>query len=263
MIYLWDDIKNLLSIIKQSRKILLLVDYDGTIVPIKPIPQQVKLSESTKILLQKLKVKLHGNLGIISGRSLIEIKKQVGIRGLIYAGNHGMEWTVKGKRYTVARAKKFIYALPKIKKSLKILEDKFRGVFIEDKHLTLAVHYRLLQKKYVNSFHRYIKYLLEPYLKAYTVSLLNGKMVYELMLPLNWNKGDFIKLCMEKYFHKSQRHLLTIYIGDDRTDEEAFLKLKDVITIKVGRGQSSARYFVKNQKEVINFLKLLVYSHRI
>lgn len=258
MTYLWENQKNLRSIIKRGRKILLFLDYDGTIVPIKPTPQQVSLNKETKKLLQDLREKLNGNLCIITGRTLSEIKKQVGIKGLIYAGNHGMEWEIEGKKNTLAKAKRFAQILPKIKKSLKLLEEKFRGVFIEDKHLTLTVHYRLLKKNYVNSFHRYIKYLLEPYLKTSAVSLLKGKKVYELMLPLDWNKGDFIKLYMKRYQNRNRQRLSTIFIGDDRTDEEAFLKLKDVIAIKVGRGHSTADYFVKNHKEVLNFLKLLI-----
>lgn len=254
MIKLWQEKEKIKRLVKKTDKLLLLLDYDGTIVPIKPTPKEALLPITTRNLLKNLCSKPQINLGIISGRSLEDIKEKVGIPGIIYSGNHGLEWEMEGKRYRKFHTGGFITNL---KKKLKILEKKFGNVFIEDKELILSVHYRLLDKQYVPVFRKYLKNLINPYLDNQTIILSSGKKVYEVRPNVDWNKGKFIEYMVDCELSDKRNRLMIIYVGDDTTDEDVFSRLDDAITVKVGKGKSKAKYYLKNPYETVLFLEWL------
>ncbi|MDD5383018.1 MAG: trehalose-phosphatase [Candidatus Margulisbacteria bacterium] len=234
-------------------KQLLLLDYDGTLTPIKKHPKLARLSPNRKILLRKLARHPEIRMAIISGRKLADIKKMVGIPGLIYVGNHGFEIDAGGKYWLYPAAKKFIARLKTVKAALK-KNIRYRGVFIEDKGLTLSVHYRLLSEKVFSAF----KALFTRTVKSWgkTIKLTHGKKVFEIRPPINWNKGKAIKWIIKRL--KLKKHL-PIYIGDDRTDEDAFRALKKKgITILVGKNRKTAAIFTLNDiNDVYKFLTLV------
>ena len=83
----WEKLKNTLS----DKSLLFLLDYDGTLTPIRESASLADLSKENKDLLNKLSKKPNCSVAIISGRSLEDIKNTVGVKGIIYAGNHGLE----------------------------------------------------------------------------------------------------------------------------------------------------------------------------
>ena len=92
-----------------GKKILLFLDYDGTLTPIVSDPQQAHLSSMMRTQLEELKH--HFITGIISGRSLEKVKNFIGINGIFYAGSHGFdisgpdETQIKHQVYSVIYAK--------------------------------------------------------------------------------------------------------------------------------------------------------------
>jgi trehalose 6-phosphate phosphatase len=82
---------------------------------------------------------------------------------------------------------------------------------------------------------------------------VNGKKVIEVHPGLNWTKGHATLWLVKHARHPSP---LPIYIGDDRTDEDAFDMLREGITIRVGKHRrSKAQYYVKNVREVLRLLE--------
>ena len=73
------------------------VDFDGTITPIKPRPKDAKLNKNIRLLLRKISKNSSFIVGVLSGRSLKDIKEKVGLKNLIFAGNHGLEILYKNK----------------------------------------------------------------------------------------------------------------------------------------------------------------------
>lgn len=252
--YLFAEIKKVKKAITNSN-LLVLLDYDGTIVPIVKTPKDASLPEKTKELLQKLSKYSRVKLGIISGRSLSDIKKMVGINSLIYAGNHGIEWEIEGRKGKLRKLQFDDANLAKLRKELNVISGKFRGAILEDKKYILSVHYRLVKKEMLESFRKYLKYLLAPYKKNGSLRMTRGKKVYEIKLNLNWNKGDFVKFLKEEYFKKKYQQI--VYIGDDTTDEDVFNNFKEAITVKVGKSKTAGNYYVRNTTEVLEFLKFI------
>ena len=91
MKYLFGDWVKVSSRIQKFSRIFLFFDYDGTLTPIVATPELAKISPAVRNSLKRLKKDPKFKLAIISGRSLANVKKMAGVKGIIYAGNHGLE----------------------------------------------------------------------------------------------------------------------------------------------------------------------------
>jgi trehalose-phosphatase len=250
----WDKLKNRLS----GKSMLLFLDYDGTLTPIVETPKKAVISRETKDLLNKLSKKSHCSVAIISGRSLSDIKNIVGIKDIIYAGNHGLEIEgpkIKFESQVSLRLKSIIRH---------IYEDavskfsKIKGVLVEDKGLTISVHYRLVAEKDIQEFLSIFNEIADPYIVRDKIKINSGKKVYEIKPPVKWDKGKVVLwLLARQQFISGAKKVLPVYVGDDITDEDAFEALKRKgLTVFVGEPcDSKADYCLKNTKEVTKFLR--------
>ena len=231
-------------------KYLLLLDYDGTLVPIVGRPEHAALSVDRKQVLRTLSRQPGIKMAIISGRKLADIKKQISIPGIIYIGNHGFEIEA-GKRVNIHPAAKRFGPVLKAVKSALVRAIKVKGAFIEDKGFTLSLHYRMVKRGNLKAFLRAYREAIKPWRNK--VKITEGKKVFEVRPPVKWDKGEAIKWMIKgmglgKY--------LPIYIGDDRTDEDAFKALKDNgLTFAVGGAKRShAKYHFRSIAGVYGFL---------
>lgn len=247
--------------LKRAEQILLLCDYDGTLTPIVSRPQDAVLSPKMKRLLAKLTRSPKLTLGIMSGRSLAQIKQLVGLKKIIYAGNHGLEIDCVGTRFIHPEAARSRSLLAQLGQRLKEQLDAIPGVIVENKGLTLSVHYRRVASHNLSQLKKLFAEVIRPFKVAQKVKLTTGKKVWEIRPPVAWDKGQavrwIIKKCAEKL--REKQTLLPIYLGDDATDEDAFKALRDHgIAIRVGRPRpTQARYFLRNITEVEDFLQRL------
>ena len=90
MKYLFDYLDTLEGSI-EGKHILLLLDFDGTLAPIAPTPDEAALPGETRRELERLVESAACSIGIISGRALSDVRAKVGISGITYVGNHGIE----------------------------------------------------------------------------------------------------------------------------------------------------------------------------
>jgi len=259
MKYLLDELKEIEAILNNKR-IGLFLDFDGTLASIKKTPQEAYLPLKTKKLLISLKNNPQIFLTIISGRGLGDLKNKINIPGIVYVGNHGLEWEINGERKSAHIDEKILQALFCIRSRMRKLEQKFKGIFAEDKGLTIGVHYRLLKRGIAN-FKKEFAEIINPYLSDHKLVAIKGKKVFDIRPDVNWTKGHFSKFIIDKISKKKKSEIITIYIGDDKTDEDAFLHLKKEITIRVGsNSKSHAKYYVRDTAEVIKVLKWLLNS---
>ncbi len=255
MRYLFDAWGSLEKRLLRARHIFLCADFDGTITPIKPRPKQACLSEDVRLLLRKISKNRSFFVGIISGRSLRDIKQKVGIAGLIFAGNHGLEIAYKKKKFVYPAAKRFVPLISRIARNLKGCLSPFSGAVLEEKRLSLSLHYRLVKKGRLTKLKKIFLQIIRPYLSSQKIRLTSGKKVWEVRPPIEWNKGKAILWLAQKLRPKKA---LLIYIGDDLTDEDAFRAVNRIggISVLVGRKKASAaRYYLKSTKETQRFLE--------
>lgn len=244
-----------------NKFILLLLDYDGTLTPIVESPKQALIPKDTKELLQKLSKSSCCALSIISGRRLTDIKNTVGLENIIYAGNHGLEIEGPKIKFESQVSPQLKLAIHNIAEELSKQLLNIKGVLIEDKGLTLSVHYRLVDKKDTDLFEKIFLKVANPYIVSGKIKINPGKKVYEIRPPVQWDKGKIVLwLLARQQFALDANKVLPVYLGDDVTDEDAFKALKRKgLTIFVGEPKDSAAdYYLKNTEEVNRFLRLLL-----
>jgi len=244
----------------RDKYLFIFLDFDGTLAPIANMPQEAFIPPEVKGLLGKLSENPRCKLAIISGRALEDIKNLIGLKGVIYSGNHGLEIEGPKIKFETQASARLKLVIRGIAADMKKRFSGIRGVLIEDKGLALSVHYRLIPKDDLPVFERIISEATLPYIARNEVMVNSGKKVSEVKPPVKWDKGKAVLwLLARQQFISGIKNVLPIYIGDDLTDEDVFKALgKKGLTIFVGKpGDSKAGYYLKDTKEVIKFLRLI------
>jgi trehalose 6-phosphate phosphatase len=243
-----------------NRPIFLFLDYDGTVTPIRKKPALGRISNRSKKLLTELPKLPDCKLAIISGRSLKDVRKMAGVSGIIYSGNHGLEIRGPGIRFNSPVSGKHKAILKQIHRRLVGNLRPVKGVLIQEKKLSLSVHYRLVAARERPVVKKIFSQITSAYVERKQIRIKPGKLVLEAFPPVDWNKGKAVQWLLQNAVGKTRDAWLPIYIGDDVTDEDAFKILKNRgLSIYVGKlGKSCARYYVNNIDEVLKFLSLIV-----
>ena len=201
MKYLFENIQTVNELLNAREKTILLTDFDGTLTPIQKHPDLAALSEEVLQLLAKLSSNKAVSLGIITGRSLKQIKKLVQIRGILYVANHGIEMEGPGIRSTCPEAKKARSTLWHIYMKLFKSLRHIKGIYVEDKGLSISLHYRAVKKEVMsNEVSRTLHAITKPFLERKMILLSEGKMVYEIRPPVKWNKASTVQWLLTHYF---------------------------------------------------------------
>ncbi len=226
------------------------LDYDGTLSPIVETPEMALISESMKRLIRRLSRRFP--VTIITGRTLSDIRKRVGIRNIIYAGNHGAEIWKGGKTIQIQQPEEELQLIREVVEKLKDSLSDIKGVLVEDKGITASIHYRNVWEKDVSELFSRFWSIMSAYKNHFRVT--SGKKVFEIRPLAVWNKGDAVKWIMKKY----GKGFIPLYIGDDVTDEDAYSAIgKTGITINVGPNAKAA-YYINDSDEVPLFLRKLL-----
>lgn len=244
-----------------KKQLMLCLDYDGTLVPIRKTPSEAKLSARVQKILRELANQKDFKVVIVSGRSLAEIKKMVGLKELVYIANHGFELEGPEIQFVHPDAVKTKEILEMVKDELVSALRPFPGVWIEDKGLTMSIHYRLLEKSKIKQALEAFLNVLKPHCESKHLVVTGGKKVWEVRPPERWNKGSAVLWLFARALARRETSIFLIYIGDDQTDEDAFNAVKHKgIGIKVTKSPkkaTAADYYLRSPAEVYNFLKQL------
>jgi len=262
--YLLSAWPKVLEHIQKAEHVLLLIDFDGTLAPIVEKPELAELPKKTRALIHELAARSNFIIGIISGRALEDLKKKVKIDQVIYAGNHGFEIEGPDMRYMnpVIDELKPLFRI--IKQILSSKLGLIKGILIEDKGITISIHYRGVDAGKTAEVKKLIESTISGIASRGLIEVTSGKKVYEIKPAVDWDKGKAIRLLMKK-FGKGGRNsgLIPIYLGDDIADEDAFNIIKRYgrgITVHIGEpySDSTAQYFLKSPDEVFCFLAKLI-----
>ena len=250
--------------IQTAKQILFLSDFDGTLAPIVEKPEMAFMPENISRRLEELTHDQRFIVGIISGRALSDLKERVNIDGIIYAGNHGFEIEGPGVNFINPTAEEIKPFLKAIQHFLSLTLGTIKGVLVEDKGITLSVHYRQAKEEKARDIEAAVKHSINGLSARGLLKVTSGKKVYEVRPAVNWDKGKAIRFLMKKYGKGGrQSGLLPIYLGDDLTDEDGFRiveKYDNGITVHIGgtNAGTAARYFLDSIDEVAVFLEKLL-----
>ena len=225
----------------RRRGLILLTDLDGTLAPIVDRPRAAHLSRRARRILVRLARHPRARVGIVSGRSLPTLKRLVRVPDAAYAGCHGLEIAWRAVRFRHPRAVALSPLLRRVTHRLRRKTSRYSGVLVEPKGLTVSLHYRLADPRIVPALESIVREIVT---RAPALEVLAGKKVLELRPHLAWGKGKAVRL-MRDLLAKSLggRAPLTVYLGDDETDEEAFRALRRrAVCVAVGRRRTRAAY---------------------
>jgi trehalose-phosphatase len=251
---LFDHLSDIESMLRPSRRVLLFLDFDGTLAPIVEIPEQAEMRPETRVLLERLSENDLCSVVIVSGRALTDIRERVGLAELIYAGNHGLEISGAGLNFVEPEAVQRIKLLGELSRRLRERLRHVPGVVIENKVLTATIHFRRVQRNDRNEIRKAVYEEVAFSDRIFRVT--QGLEVFEIRPRVDWNKGTAVRWIAGM---RGGADTLAFYIGDDMTDEDGFSALPEGITIRVGQGTgTAARYYLERQESVVRFLAWLV-----
>ncbi|OGC80978.1 MAG: trehalose-phosphatase [candidate division Zixibacteria bacterium RBG_16_43_9] len=242
--------------IRKAQRVFLFLDYDGTLTSIQNTPDLALLSSSTRRTLQSLSSLPQMILTVISGRTLSEIQKLIGLDNVNYVGNHGLEMKVKSHKYVINQHKKIRKKISLFCQRIKRKTHWFSGVLVENKGLSASIHYRLAKEDCVPELKKIVSATIYPFKRSY--ELRDGKKVLEIRPKTKRNKGWAVNEIIHRYNSKRKTYSLYFYLGDDLTDEDAFqlVNSKRGYSIRVDKRKepSNAHHYLKGPKEVRLFL---------
>lgn len=186
---------------------------DGTISRIVPNPALAVIDSTALRALRRLHARLD-TVSLISGRSVSQLRAMVRDDGLVLVGNHGLE-TWDGRTAVVtSTALKFLGAIERAAACLRdtIVEE---GVWIEEKGIAVAVHYRLARDP--RRARDLIVQAVGRCADAAELRLAEGRRVFELLPPVEVDKGSAVRGIV-----RSRGLAGIVYLGDDATDVDAF-----------------------------------------
>jgi trehalose 6-phosphate phosphatase len=184
------------------------LDVDGTLLEIRPRPEDVVADASLRDSLSRLETRCGGALAVVSGRRIDDVDRIFAPLNFITAGLHGAELRFFDGTRIVAPSAVMDIARPKLHAFVAALE----GLRLEDKGATLAVHFR--QRPELEAA---VLEFLRP-LARDGLAVQKGKMVAELK-EVRYDKGKAIEalLAVEPFVGRTP-----VFVGDDLTDETGF-----------------------------------------
>lgn len=239
-----------------GRQVLFLSDFDGTLSPIVDHPADAWLARAVAHHLRILAGSPRFRLGILSGRTLTDVRARVGISGLVYAGSHG--WHIEGMGLSFvhpgadAHRRDLAAAAADVSRRL----ETMAGVLIEVKDFSIAVHYRHVSATSLGPLGAAVDEVVRA---RAGLTRLEGKKVVEIV-PRGWSKGHAATAIHEHLAATAPLGLTSVYLGDDATDETVFDRLSGTaLTVHVGAEttETLARFRLADVGEVHRFIAVL------
>jgi trehalose-phosphatase len=235
----------------RSGGVAVFLDYDGTLTPIVSQPENAWLSNSMRQTLRELAAR--APVAILSGRDLDDVRRRVDVDSIVYGGSHGFDIAGPGGlRRQIAT--EFLPNLDMAEKELHEALDGIPGARVERKLFSIASHYRNVKENDVPALERAVRAVTarHPELRR-----IDGKKVYELLPDIAWDKGKAVIWLLET-LGLDRQNVRPVYIGDDRTDEDAFRALHQSgigILVSEQSQPAAASYSLKDPAEVERFLR--------
>ncbi|KAL2964803.1 hypothetical protein AAZX31_16G024000 [Glycine max] len=251
--------------IAEGKQIVVFLDYDGTLSPIVDDPDKAYMSDvmraavcevancfPTAIVSGRSKDKrLWVSLNPLDQKLLLAVYEFVKLENVYYAGSHGMDIStpsgsskyeeqehqikaVDEKGNPVVHCHPAIEFLPTIQEIVKVLKEntrRIKGSMIEDNTFCVTVHYRCVK----------------------------NEEVMEIRPTVNWDKGRALTYLLDTLGFDNFSNVLPMYLGDDRTDEDAFKVIRDIgcgfpIVVSSIAKETEASYSLRDPADVLTFL---------
>ncbi|XP_063699262.1 uncharacterized protein LOC134829897 [Culicoides brevitarsis] len=239
---------------ENGKPLVLLLDYDGTLAVIQPNPNNTRMTEDTKKILEEICSNKDVFVSIITGRCVKDIKEKVGIESIIYAGNHGFEITYpNGETHNQPISEEHAESYKNILAELEPLAKN--GAWIEDKIFSMTFHYEETPEE----LHSELDQKAREIIKKHGFKPTGGHLIVETRPPILWHKGYAAKYLLQRHFGDDWREKVNVvFMGDDTSDEDIMKALNGhAITFRVSQNPelvTDATFLIKSPSEVNTIL---------
>jgi len=240
--------------------LVVMLDVDGTLAPIVARPEDAAVTPATRALLEKLVAMPNVYLVLVSGRAASDANAIVRVPGVWTIGNHGFEIvSPNGELETDPDLADQSAAIAQAARELEPIVARVTGAKLENKRWTLSVHYRLAARDAVPP----LRAEVERIAMGLRLRMTDGKEIVEVRPVANIHKGTAVILLGER-LHAFDENASVVFVGDDRTDEDAFRSLRArfprAVTIRVdesGEDTTAAEIRLRDPAAVHEFLEWL------
>lgn len=240
----WSTIEKRL---RSASSVVILTDFDGTLVPLANRPDLVQLPHSIRATLSCLASLSNVSVGIVSGRALNDLVARMGVPKIWYVGNHGYEFQSPLGQEVRLYDHADVRYLDAVARELSHVIGDFPGVLLEPKGPVFALHYREMDPELLPQLEQ--EFLDVIQLHHDRVALTRGKCVLEAKLRGPHTKGTAVRTIVRE----SPPGSFPIYFGDDSSDHAAFLELRaEGLTISVGEAISFLAEYTLPGPQAVN-----------
>jgi trehalose 6-phosphate phosphatase len=245
--HLFERWKEVSRRVRAAKEIRLFMDFDGTLAAYSPVPDAVTLSEGTKAALGRIAAHRRVHVGIVSGRRRVTLQRLVRIPHVEFYGLYGSE-NGNGFDISVLTA----LHLREILDAMAEHSAELRGIEVEDKGASVAIHFRNAPNASRRGAAQVIRKRVSD--SKGDLRVLETGSAWDVVPSQVQGKGAAIRHVLANSTHS----FLPIYVGDDISDEPAFEELRRGITVRVGPARrTEAHYRLRDPGEVLEFLTRL------
>jgi len=257
-----------------GKQIVMFLDYDGTLSPIVEDPDRAVMTDEMRDAVRA--VAEHFPTAIVSGRGRDKVFNFVRLAELYYAGSHGMDiqgptadsnhHLAPNKEEEQTRsvlcqpASDFLPMIEEVHDLLVAKMVSIPGAKVENNKFCLSVHFRCVDEKKWGALAEQVRSVLREYPR---LRLTQGRKVLEIRPVIKWDKGRALEFLLGALGFADRADVFPIYIGDDRTDEDAFKVLRNrgqgagILVTKFPK-ETLASFSLREPAEVKDFLRKLV-----
>jgi trehalose 6-phosphate synthase/phosphatase len=239
----------------QAARRLLVLDYDGTLVPFAKRPQQAVPPQAVLDLLTALASDPKNRVALISGRSAENLDRWFGkIPQLHLVAEHAAELkTPPASTWDSLRPQASTDWKPTVMPILEHFVDRTPGSFVEEKKYALVWHYRMAEPEFGEWLANELVSMLEAMLAETELRAFRGEKIVEVK-PVWANKGEAIERLLRDFPGPD----FILAAGDDRTDEDLFERASgNAWTVHIGPGPTRASFVVADLQVLRGVLQLL------
>lgn len=256
----WEELELALG----EKTLVLILDYEGTLVPASAAPVRLPIAKRKQLV--RLSQIAAVKTVVIDCRPAAELKRLVGVPGIIYFGHQGLEAEGQGAEFDLvhpeASAAKAL--VRKIRGRLEQVLKGVPGTTLSREDFLLRVSSARVAAKRAEGVRAAVEKVLRPYLRSSRLVVTGSKNGFEVRPALRWNKGTTVLWLYGKILSKTaEEKILPLYIGDGRTDEDVFRSMKPVgVSVKVAADpqeaiSSDADYLLLSPGEVFQVIARL------
>lgn len=249
----------------RGKRLAVFLDYDGTLTPIVKDPDRAYMSDQMRDIVRRIATMFP--TAIISGRGREKVQSFVKLQELFYAGSHGMD--ISGpqddRRHSLEQlafrpAARFEPIMQEVFRWLQERIKSIPGASVEDNKFCVSVHFRNCEEEAWSEVQEAVAEALQMQPE---MRLSRGRKVLELRPEVEWDKGHAVDHLLCALGLGSADDVVPLYIGDDRTDEDAFRLLARRtsgfgILVSSRVKPTEAKFTLQDPTEVMTFLERLV-----